>query len=291
MSSVHPVVLTATDGRSLSATLFEPSGPVIANVVMLGAWAVQQRFYRRFATWLCERGFRILTFDVRGIGESLQGHVRNELATTSDWALLDHGAALRWLAEQPGTRLAVGHSFGGQVPGITDHARCVDGLYTVGSQLGYWGHFEGLNRYWMRMVFTFIMPATVKTFGYLPRWAGIGEDVPPNALLEWATWLRSPGYLLDHVAGADERFARWPGKIRMVGFTDDDYAPPKAVRLLSSCYDPDRLTVQVRTPAEVGQDAVGHFGFFRAMGEALLWEECADQLGEWAHEVGSESPD
>ncbi len=289
MSDITPFALTASDGRTLSATLFEPAGPVVANVVLLGAWAVPQRFYRRFATWLCERGFRILTFDVRGIGESLQGSVRDELATTTDWACLDHGAALTWLAEQPGPHLAVGHSFGGQVPGITDQATCIDGLYTVGSQLGYWGHFEGLNRHKMRVIFTVLMPAMIRVFGYLPRWAGLGEDVPPNALLEWAKWLRSPGYLLDHVAGAHERFASWPGKIQMVGFTDDDFAPPDAVAMLASCYSPDRLTVQTRMPAEVGQSKVGHVGFFRSLGRAELWPECAAQLQSWAGEMAPDA--
>lgn len=282
MSSIQPFVLTAADGRDLSATLFEPDGPVVANVVLLGAWAVRQRYYRRFAAWLCERGFRIVTFDVRGIGDSLQGRVQDEPVTTSEWATLDHGAALRWLAEQPGPRLAVGHSFGGQVPGITDHAKCLDGLYTVGSQLGYWGHFDGLERYKMRAVFTLVMPAVVKVFGYCPSWMGLGGDVPPNALLEWSKWLRGPGYLLDHVPGAEERFASFPAKVRMVGFTDDNFAPPRSVAMLASCYSADRLTVQVRTPEEVGQSEVGHFGYFRALGEPLLWEECAAQLHEWA---------
>lgn len=282
MPIVKPFTLTATDGRELSATLFQPEETAHATVVLLGAWAVRQRYYRRFATWLSERGFRVLTFDVRGIGESLVGRVQDEVATTSDWARLDHGAALRWLADQAGPRLAVGHSFGGQVPGITDHAKVLDGLYTVGSQLGYWGHFEGLNRYKMRLIFTAVMPLTVKTFGYLPGWTGIGENVPPNALLEWAKWLRSPGYLLDYVAGSHDRFRSWPGQVRMVGFTDDAFAPPHAVTRLAECYDPDRLTVQIRTPAEVDQTAVGHFGFFRGLGEAMLWKECEAQLRLWS---------
>ena len=97
----HEHTLVADDGRELAATLYEPE-TWRASVVILGAWAVRRRYYRRFATWLAKRGFRVLTFDCRGIGDSLKGSVKDEVATTTDWARLDHGAALDWLAAQPG---------------------------------------------------------------------------------------------------------------------------------------------------------------------------------------------
>ena len=87
--------LTAADGRRLGARWFEPAGqPARAVAVVNAATGVPQRFYRHFAQWLAQRGYAVLTYDYRGIGESRQGPLRAESARMRDWALLDMPAAL-----------------------------------------------------------------------------------------------------------------------------------------------------------------------------------------------------
>lgn len=87
--------LTAADGRRLAARWFEPAGqPARAVAVVNAATGVPQRFYRHFALWLAARGYAVLTYDYRGIGESRQGPLRAETARMRDWALLDMPAAL-----------------------------------------------------------------------------------------------------------------------------------------------------------------------------------------------------
>lgn len=279
-----PLQLTAADGRTLAATIFEPTSEARGTVVLLPAWAVRRRYYSRFARFVAEAGFRVLTFDPRGIGESRVGHIRHETVTTSEWAQLDHQAALDWLAEQPGPRLAVAHSFGGQILGIIDAPGRLDGLYCVASQLGYWGHWDGFARLRMRILFSMVMPTTTRLFGYLPGWTGIGEDVPQNALLEWATWLQSPGYLLDHVEGASERFLRVEAPVAVVGFTDDTYAPPRGVRAFADCLPPASTTTRILDPADVQQANVGHFGFFRSHPHDAMWRDALEHLERWAQQ-------
>jgi predicted alpha/beta hydrolase len=98
--------LTAADGRWLSARWFEPAGqPARAVAVVNAATGVPQRFYRHFALWLAARGYAVLTYDYRGIGESRQGPLRAETARMRDWALLDMPAAL---AEAARRRRAAG---------------------------------------------------------------------------------------------------------------------------------------------------------------------------------------
>ncbi|MEZ4408960.1 MAG: alpha/beta fold hydrolase [Polyangiales bacterium] len=281
MPTIVPHPLLAADGRVLAGTRYVPDGRVRAPVVILGAYAVRQRYYRRFATWLAERGFEVLTFDTRGIGDSLVGHPKDEPVTATQWATLDHAAALDWLARQDGPRLAVGHSFGGQVPGITDAARCVDGLYTVASQLGHWGYHDGVERLRMQFLMRFAMPSLTRAFGYLPAWTGMGEDIPPNAMLEWTRWLKTPRYLLDHVRGAEERFKRFPGELVSVGFTDDTYAAPRGVAALAECYDPSRTSLRMLTPRDAGMKRVDHFGFFRPEAERVLWRDALSHLDRW----------
>lgn len=276
----HP--LTTADGRVLAGFRFVPDGPVRAPVALLPAFAVKQRYYRRFATWLAERGFEVLTFDNRGIGASRVGHPREERVGVTEWGTLDHAAALSWLAEQRGPKLAVGHSFGGQVVGLTDAARTIDGLYGVACQLGYWGHFDGFERHRMRFLFRVAMPTVSRVWGYFPSWAGLGEDVPPNVMIEWSRWLSSPNYLLDHVPEAAARFRAFPGQFASLGFTDDTYAPPRGVQALAACFDPARTDLRVLAPADVGLPKVDHFGFFRPEGQATLWPDALRHLERWA---------
>jgi predicted alpha/beta hydrolase len=278
---VHDLELRARDGRTLAATVFEPAGPARATVLVLGAWAVPRRYYQRFGAWLAARGHRVMTFDPRAIGDSVDGPVRQETITTSGWARLDYAAALDWLASQPGPRLGVAHSFGGQVPGIIDEAAQLDGLYSVGSQLGWWGYFDGLARARMMGVTRLLLPTLAGGLGYLPKWA-MGEAVPGPAVLEWTRWMRTSRYLLDHVQGAEARYRDFPAPHEMLGFTDDDYAPPAGVAALAACFSAERTRLRILRPEDVGMQEVGHFGFFRPHEGDTMWRDCAERLDTWA---------
>src|SRR4051812_14925101 len=86
--------LAARDGFALAATRFTPSGPVRAVVVVNSATAVPRRIYRGFAGYLAERGFAVVTYDYRGIGESRPQSLVGFAARMRDWAALDATAAL-----------------------------------------------------------------------------------------------------------------------------------------------------------------------------------------------------
>src|SRR3954465_1875769 len=103
------VALRAADGHAIGATVFG-NGPRAA--LIMPATGVPQSYYAKYAAYLAERGFTVLTFDYRGIGRSLSGHVRNVRACMQDWALLDAAAAFAHLGERK--IHVVGHSFGGQ---------------------------------------------------------------------------------------------------------------------------------------------------------------------------------
>ena len=277
-------VVTADETR-LAATLFTPAHTPIAAVLLLSAASVPRSYYRHFAAYLAENGFLVLTFDYRGVGGSRRGSLRGLDATMSDWAIQDAAAALAALKRlAPGLRLlGVGHSFGGQSLGVADALAELDGVYTVAAQLGWWGHWPSPARYRMRALFQVAIPTVTRVWGYLPGWAGLGEDMPRGVALEWSTWLSSRNYLLDHVPGSAERLQRFPGEVVLLGLSDDDYAPPAAVEALSECFDASRCTLQILRPEDVGMSKIGHFGFFRR-GESAekLWPTCLSVLQQWA---------
>jgi predicted alpha/beta hydrolase len=268
--------LTTDDGVTLSARIHEPEAPR-AQVIVHGATAVPRRYYDRFARWLAGRGYRVLTYDYRGIGGSRPRSLVGFPATMRDWAERDAVAALAALrARDPSLPvMMVGHSFGGQALGLSEALHEVRAAVMVGTQFGYFGHWDPLARLRMRGVWSGLLPLSLGLFGYWPGWTGIGEDLPAGVAREWGTWCTSPGYLTDHVPGASARFARFEAPVLFYSFTDDDFAPRGAVQAYLDALPSGSVVHRRLEPGDVGARAVGHFGFFRPAHEATLWSEVA----------------
>jgi len=276
MFSVLDLSLTTSDGVTLGARLFEPER-ARASVVVHGATATPARYYDRFARWLAERGLRVLTFDYRGIGRSRTGSLGGggHAMTMRDWAERDSVAAHEALrARDPAAPvLLVAHSFGGQSLGLSDALHDVTAAAMVGVQFGYVGHWPTLGQARLGVVWNVLVPGFSSALGYVPGWAGIGEDLPGGVAREWARWCTSPGYLLDHVEGSRERFARFTAPTLFYSFTDDDYAPRAAVdHYLSTLSGSERVHRRF-APADLATKEIGHFGFFRQRFEPTLWRE------------------
>lgn len=284
MTADHRVSIATTDGHHLAGHLFTPEGPVRAAVVVHGGFAIPQRFYGRIATALTRWGFAVLTYDHRGIGESRRGPLRGFDATATQWGRYDWGAATRFLrAAHPDVPLlALCHSFGGQALGIADEGSLLDGVVTIGSQLGSLRHYSGRDAVRVRAAMHVWLPLVARVFGYVPRWAGLGEDTPLGATLEWATWCRSHDYLLDHVPGSVERFAALTAPVQVMAIADDDYAPRSAVEAFAERLTGADLTLRVIRPEDLGVASIGHFAAFRPAFADTLWVEIAETLLDFA---------
>lgn len=267
------------DGFAVAARIYEPAGAPRASVVIHGATAVPQRYYRRFAAFLASRGARVSTYDYRGVGESRPMSLVDFPASMRDWAELDARAVIRFADQSsPGLpRLSVGHSFGGQLVGLIDEARAVDSALMVGAQLGYVAHWPVLERARLHAVWNLAIPTLSALYGYVPGRFGLSQDLPSGVAREWSRWCRSPNYLMDHVEGARERFARFDRPVLFYSFTDDSFAPEAAVDALLGALDTARVSHRRYAPSELGRKEVGHFGFFRAQAQSRLWNEA----GEW----------
>ncbi|HYD53821.1 MAG TPA: alpha/beta hydrolase, partial [Gemmatimonadaceae bacterium] len=80
--------LPARDGFALAATEFVPKRSPIGTVVIAPATGVRRRLYASFAEFLATHGWRVLTLDWRGTGESRPTSLRGFAATMRDWAAL-----------------------------------------------------------------------------------------------------------------------------------------------------------------------------------------------------------
>ncbi len=93
--------LAATDAFPLAATWTLPEDNLRAVVVVNSAAAVPRGYYAPFAETLAAAGYGVLTYDYRGIGESLRApSLRGFAATMSDWARKDFAGALAAAAER-----------------------------------------------------------------------------------------------------------------------------------------------------------------------------------------------
>lgn len=88
--------LLAADGYAIAATRYRPAqaGPLRPALVVAGATAVPQGFYRRFAEHAAARGYDTLTLDYRGIGLSAPETLRGFRMDYLDWGRLDLAAAV-----------------------------------------------------------------------------------------------------------------------------------------------------------------------------------------------------
>jgi predicted alpha/beta hydrolase len=112
-----------------------------------------------------------------------------------------------------------------------------------------------------------------RTLGYLPGAAGLGEDLPRGVAEEWARWCATPGYLTGEHPAARQRFARFDKPMLFFSMSDDDFAPEASVAALIGALSGAPLEHRRIVPAELGADAVGHFGFFHPRFADTLWRE------------------
>ena len=275
MPGAEPCEFQARDGHRLGATLFRPASSNGRALQINAAAGVKQEYYGKFAAYLSERGFTVLTFDYRGIGRS--GHWRLN-ARMRDWAELDAGAALQFLSKTGKKLMAVGHSFGGQSFALVPGAERLAAVLAVGSQSGYWRHWRGAPRAGMWLLTHALLPGISRLFGYFPAAAlGQGENLPAGVAIEWARWCRDPDYLVGAL-GAKEQYARFSAPLRLYWVADDPYAPLAAAEALLELYPRAPAELTRVMPRELGAERIGHFGFFREQFRDTLWRDAADWL-------------
>jgi predicted alpha/beta hydrolase len=280
---IEDVRIPARDGYALAATTFEPPSPAATWVLVNSATAVRRAYYAKFARFLAAQGFAVVTYDYRGIGGSRPNRLRRFEARMRDWAQQDAAGVMDWIdVRHSGRLVAVGHSFGGQALGLLPRAERLAGALIVGSQSGYWRHWPGWRAGAIVALWYAVIPGLSAACGYYPASVlRMGEDMPAGVAQEWARWGRRPGYVTDADGGALRAgYARVAFPIRAYSFSDDTFAPPRAVAALLSFYAGASIERRALTPGDLGVKAVGHWGFFRERFREPLWHEAAAWLRE-----------
>jgi predicted alpha/beta hydrolase len=280
------VSIPALDGYRLAGSLFAPPEAESNGVVVQvnGAAGVRRERYRAFARFLCGRGFHVVTYNYRGIGDSNDAGWQGVAPTMQDWGQQDLGGVVEWISREfPKMHIVcVGHATGGQWLGLARNNTRVAAQLAISSASGYWGHFR--LRHWPKLLVLWylVVPLATRLLGYLPGWLTGTEDLPKGVALDWARWSRNRHYITDRQGRpAREHYRRYRGRMRFCVIGDDArFAPPEAVRALAGYYEnADRQIFHI-APSDYGVERIGHFGFFDDGAPEQVWAQCADWLRE-----------
>jgi predicted alpha/beta hydrolase len=280
VTAAQPSTLTCADGYPLAADWFAAESPRAA-VVVAPALGVPRRFYTAFAQYLAARGFDTLVFDYRGIGDSAHGPLRGAQMRMADWGRYDIDAALAACGtRQTGLkRFLVGHSAGGQLPGLAPNSEQLSGLVCVAASAPRLDFYPLRDRLGPAFLWRLAIPLLGRSRDQFPsRRIGFSSvDVPAGVMRQWARWALSSDYLFAPEHGMDTtRYARLALPLLSYGFLDDGYAPPVAIDALLRHYR--AAHVEKREIPKPIKGTLGHFGYFRERQRDTLWAETADWL-------------
>lgn len=270
--------LTAEDGTPVVARVFR--GAQVERVLVLySATACPKALYAAFAGWLAERGWAVVTFDYRGIGESASSAALGHGTGLEQWAADGRAVVAAAAQAHPGLPLAVlGHSIGGVLAATLAHP-ALGGLLTVGAQHCYWRDWPRRHQPLFALLWMLAFPLAARWRGHVPgRWFGMPENVPGGVARQWSQACRrahlpQPALAGDPAASAWSGIAQFARPVVAYAIDDDPIGTPRAVRRLHAHFQRSAVQVHVHRP----ERPLGHFGAFARRGQRL-WPELETAL-------------
>lgn len=282
------IEIPCQDGYALSGVLYTPASEQKAALMISPATGIKKTFYNSFATHLAEQGYGVMTFENRGIGDSLHGRLKDCPATLRDWGYLDMPAVLQELQRRfPGQKLhVVGHSAGGQLTGLMHNHAAIASKFNFGCSSGQLNNMRPAYRRRAKLFMNAYAPLSNAIFGYTnTQWIGMGEPLPKGVAQEWCDWCNGKGYIETAFTKAVKE--HWYNEISCpslwVNASDDDIANDANVDDMTRVFT--RMTAEGKihrctvTPQDYGYEDVGHMKFFSSK-RSKLWKLATDWLEE-----------
>jgi predicted alpha/beta hydrolase len=265
---MQTIEIQTSDNQKLIATEFVPLLPNQKIILINSAVAIKQKFYYDFAEMLSKAGYHVYTYDYRSIGLSKHRQsLKGDTTRWRDWAQKDFTAVANFLKNKHREQkmYLIGNSYGGNCLGMSQSSQYFSAFITVGSQHGYWRLFWKSKQPLLFLLWYLFIPVLANIYGYLPsKLLGLGEELPRGVALEWAKVCRNKDWLFPYIKDSENFYPMITQPILAISIEDDYYAPQKAVdKLHYEIYQNAQIDRKHILLAEVGGNAVGHFGFFR----------------------------
>lgn len=270
-----PLTIETADRFRLAVHLHAASAPTRAVALIVPAMAVPKEYYAALGDWLSRRGFDVLTFDFRGIGESARTPLRGFQADILTWAQQDCAALLAAARARAAGRplVWIGHSLGGQILAMTPGHESLAAAVTVSCGVGYWRENAFPLRLYSWFLWFVAVPVATAICGYFPgRALRMVGDLPKGVIEQWSRWCRHPEYAVG-VEGEPmrDRYRKVSLPLLSLSFTDDEYMSERNVAVLHGFYENAHRDMRRIAPRDFGLRRIGHFGFFRPRTGERLW--------------------
>lgn len=274
MEKAEKFILKADDGVDIGATVFQHRQKSPHLIILGPATGAPQHYYRKFAEFASGNfEFDAVTFDYRGVGDSLTGPIKKDKSRMSDWGQYDLKAIIDWADKRYDKIFLLGHSVSGQLFPKAENRDRISAAYFVGSQTAYYGYWLGWPWIQVSIFWYLSIPLTTLFMGYMPGWAMGGKvSLPKGVAREWRKWGTHPNGVLQDNPQTVAQFNSVKAPIHFVSIEDDKLmAPTAATKELMHYYGNAKTSFQFIRPKDLGVKAIGHFGFFKSRHQEKLW--------------------
>lgn len=283
MNSVDSFWISCKDGYQLAAQYYpaqDQSKPY--PILICPATGITKNFYHAFASWLNQQGYSVLSFDFRGIGESLHGQLKDSTANINDWGLLDIPAAIEVLLERTHAQkvIIIGHSAGGQLLGIVPNYHKVAKVVAIAGSTGHVKGLKGKTKFLAPVMFNVIFPVSSLLKGYgATQFIGMGENLPKNVAKQWAEFCSQPGYVMNAIGKTIFHDYHHEIQCPITSFraSDDEIATQTNVEGLLSLYPNAPTKLIELKPKQYGYKYIGHMLMFKKSHQKL-WSLIENEL-------------
>lgn len=280
--TMKELILNTSDHIPLSVKVFEPQ---ISNGKLLlinSATGVKQQIYFSFAKYFAEKGFTVITYDYRGIGESKPTKMRGFNASMRIWGIIDFKTITDFIQnEYPDyTQFCLGHSVGALILGMNDSSKNFEKFIFVGTQDAYIGNLTFTVAGTALLGFGIALPAMTHFFGYFPAHRfGLGESLPKGVAFDWQTLIlnkKSTSKLYEKIG--ENISKELSQKTFIIHAEDDTWVTQKGMKnLLKNVYPNLKTTYREIKISESEKEEIGHVNFFRSYNKKL-WKIALDEL-------------
>ncbi|RDV26693.1 alpha/beta fold hydrolase [Alteromonas aestuariivivens] len=268
------LTIHCADQTLLAATLYAAKHAPAGGVLIGPATGVKRQFYHHFARYLSSQGFTVLTYDNRGIGDSLHGSVSDCMADLVQWGSLDMPAALSALRQHVADAplYLLGHSAGGQLAGLMPNVQQFNAIFNFGSSSGQLDNMAMPYRLKAHFFMNLFIPLSNLLVGHThAQWLNMGEPLPKRVASQWRRWCNGQGYA---VTGFGKEIAQhWYEDVRApihwVLASDDDIANYTNVHNMASVFRHADNSFEVLHPEANNLREIGHMKFFSRRCSAL----------------------
>ncbi|EOR07836.1 alpha/beta hydrolase family protein [Acinetobacter genomosp. 15BJ] len=275
MKSYESFWISCKDDYQLAAQFYPAQDHTKPYPILIcPATGITKNFYHAFAEWLNQQGYSVLSFDFRGIGESLHGPLKNSTASINDWGIYDIPAAIETLLERTQAEkvIIVGHSAGGQLLGITSNYNKVAKVLAIAGSTGHVKGLKGKTKILAPVMFNVIFPVSSFLKGYgATQFIGMGENLPKNVAKQWAEFCSKPGYVMNAIGKSifEDYHQEIQCPITSFWATDDEIATQANVKDLLRLYPNAPTKLIELNPQQHGYKQIGHMSMFKKSHQKL----------------------